>query len=483
MNSTEATSARAGLELPSSELVAKYNRPGPRYTSYPAAPYWSGAYGGDDYRGALAELGRRMGGRPGAALSLYVHIPFCEHLCTFCACNMIVSRAHERGRAYVERIAREMDLVLAAMELGGLKPPVIQVHWGGGTPTWLSPDELVLLHEGTASRFELLPEREQSIEVDPRVTTPEQLAALRECGLNRISMGVQDFNPVVQRAIHRVQSVEQTAAVVNASRRLGIEGINADLVYGLPHQTREAFAETVRTVIGLGVDRIALYNFAHFPDRMPRHRAIRAEWLPTAETRIELFRDAAALFVAAGYDMIGLDHFARKSDELATAAAIGALRRNFMGYTTHAGDDMLGFGVSSIGRVGRDFAQTIKTTGEYEDALEAGRLPIERGLRLSNEDLAREWVIQSIMCYGEVDLGEAESRGVDALGDSGVRARLQELEGDGLVEWSGRTLRVTVRGRYFLRNVAMVFDAYLGRAAVLPAVNRQSVELRFSRTV
>jgi oxygen-independent coproporphyrinogen-3 oxidase len=480
MNTTLSPTA-AAIDLPTADLIAKHNRPGPRYTSYPPAPYWSAAYGEADYRRALAELGAREQSAP---MSLYVHIPFCEHLCTYCACNVIVSRAHERGQAYIERVAREMDLLLAAMRTGTPRRPVVQVHWGGGTPTWLSPDELVWLHEATASRFDLLPGREQSVEVDPRVTTGEQLAALRECGLNRISMGVQDFNPTVQQAIHRIQSVEQTAAVVDTSRRLGIEGINADLVYGLPHQTREGFAETVRTVIGLGVDRVALYNFAYFPDRMPRHRAIKAEWLPKPETRIELFRDAAALFTEAGYVMIGLDHFAKRSDELATAAENGTLRRNFMGYTTHAGEDMLAFGVSSIGRIGRDFAQNVKTTDEYEAALGAGRLPIERGLRMSDDDLVREWIIQSIMCYGQIDLSAAAARGVDALADAAVRVGLEELKRDGLIEWRGRTLHVTRLGRYFLRNVAMIFDAYLGRPATVSAgANGKPVALRFSRTV
>ena len=476
---------RAPAPPPSADLIVKYSRPGPRYTSYPPAPYWSSGYTADNYRQALAEMGQRIGQDRGQGASIYVHIPFCEHRCTFCACNVIISRAHERGPIYLGRLIREMDRVGAA--IGAIRPKVRQIHWGGGTPTWLSAAELAQLQDAIAQRFELTPDREQSIEIDPRVTTLEQLAALRQRGLNRVSLGVQDLDPQVQEAIHRIQPLEVAASVIQEARGLGIEGVNVDLVYGLPHQKPASFARTVQTVIALGVDRVALYNFAYLPDRLAHHRAIHPDWLPSAATRVELFRTAAACFADAGYEMIGLDHFARGNDELSQAARNGTMQRNFMGYTTRAGSDLLAFGVSSISRVGRDFAQNVKTTDEYEQSVEGGAIPIERGMRLSDDDLLRESVIQGLMCYGRIDFAAVEARhGVDLLAGDKARRQLDELATDGLIDWQEKQLRITDLGRYFLRNVAMVFDAYPGQVpppeSDAPAASKPT-ELRFSRTV
>lgn len=478
--SPEAPGASAHA-LPCVELIEKYNRPGPRYTSYPAVPYWPAGYTPERYEEALAELGRRCETEPDQGVSLYVHVPFCERRCTFCACNVVISRAHERGRWYVDLVHREMDRVLRPMN--GARPRVKQLHWGGGTPTWLTADELRELYEGIAARFEMDPDREQSLEVDPRVTTAEQLQTLRSLGLNRLSMGVQDIDPKVQDAINRHQSVAQTAAIIDEARRLGIDGITVDLVYGLPHQTLDSFRRTIRTVIDLGIDRAAVYNFAYLPDRVKHQRGIAPETLPPAETRVELFRTAAAEFEAAGFEMVGMDHFARRTDELSVARRGGTMQRNFMGYTTRAGFDLLAFGVSAISRVGRDFAQNLKTTEEYAAAVAAGRLPICHGMRLSDDDLLRERVIQSVMCYGEVSLDRVHREsGLDLLETKRTRAALKELKDDGLVECDGRTLRVTPLGRYFLRNIAMVFDAYLDRPAVAVEGERP-VQIRFSRTV
>jgi oxygen-independent coproporphyrinogen-3 oxidase len=482
-------SRRASIVVPGADLITKYNRPGPRYTSYPPAPYWSGAYGREDYARALGEMGGRIAsdrGGDGEGASLYVHIPFCEHRCSFCACNVIISRAHDRGVPYVSRVIREMDRVRAG--IGAPRPRVRQIHWGGGTPTWLSAGELAQLQDAIAERFDLTPDREQSIEIDPRVTTLDQLAALRERGLNRVSIGVQDIDPTVQEAIHRIQPIEVTARAIDSARALGIVGVNVDLIYGLPHQNPESFGRTVDAVIALGVDRIALYNFAYFPDRLTHHTAIRPETLPAPETRIELFRGAAARFAAAGYEMIGLDHFAKSTDELAIAAREGTMQRNFMGYTTRAGSDLLAFGVSSISRVGRDFAQNVKTTADYERIMDTdGALPIERGLRLSDDDLLRESLIQRLMCYGQVDFAALETEhGVDLLGDERTARKLDELLGDGLIDLTDRRLRITDLGRFFLRNIAMVFDAYLGKpSSEAPSNGRDDkpVQLRFSRTV
>jgi oxygen-independent coproporphyrinogen III oxidase len=463
--------------VPSPDMIAKHGKPGPRYTSYPPAPHWSGEYGDRDYARALHELGHR----PDDEISLYVHIPYCARRCTFCACNVLISRAHENGRDYVDRLLSEVDSVLDAAGRPTLK--VCQMHWGGGTPTWLSAADLDHLARGIADRFEMLDDREQSIEVDPRVTTPEQLSVLRAAGLNRLSMGVQDFDPQVQAAIHRDQSLDQTLAVIRAARALGIRAVNMDLVYGLPFQTVESFSRTVEKVIELGADRIALYNFAYFPDKLTHHRGIKAEWLPAAEQRVELFRAASTLFEQAGYVMIGLDHFAKGSDELARAQQNGTMQRNFMGYTTRAGRDLLAFGVSSISRIGRDFAQNVKTTDAYEREVDQGRLPIERGLRLSDEDLAREQAIQSLMCYGQSRLDDIRARwGLDLLADPDARNRLDRLAEDGLVDWSIDEVRATPLGRYFLRNIAMAFDGYLDRA-VHEEVRGRTVQVRFSNTL
>jgi oxygen-independent coproporphyrinogen-3 oxidase len=409
-----------------------------------------------------------------------VHVPFCERRCTFCACNVVISRAHSAGEQYVETVLREMDLALHA---AGTTPKVCQMHWGGGTPTWLSVRDLDTLCRGIEQRFDLLPDREQSVEVDPRVTTPAQLALLRAAGLNRLSLGVQDFDERVQAAIHRDQSLEQTLAIIETARALGINGINMDLVYGLPFQSVASFGATVDKVIELGADRVALYNFAYLPERLTHHRGIKPEWLPDAGARVELFRAASAKFAAAGYVMIGLDHFAKGTDELAQAQRDGSLQRNFMGYTTRAGRDLMAFGVSSISRVGRDFAQNVKTTEEYQEAVAAGRLPIERGMRLSDDDVAREAAIQSLMCYGRVDLAEVRRRtGLDLLAGRGVAERLGALHEDGLVDWDQDTLTATDMGKFFLRNIAMVFDAYLGRP-VQEEVRGKTVQIRFSNSV
>jgi oxygen-independent coproporphyrinogen-3 oxidase len=470
---TVAPDRRAAV--PGPELIARHGKPGPRYTSYPPAPYWSASYGPEDFARALAGLRHGRG-----EVSLYVHVPFCERRCTFCACNVVISREHGDGAAYVQTVLREMDL---AIDAAGEKPRVCQMHWGGGTPTWLAERDLAALCEGIRRRFELLPDREQSVEVDPRVTTPAQLELLRDAGLNRLSLGVQDFDERVQAAIHREQTPAQTLAIIGAARTLGIGGINMDLVYGLPFQNVESFGATVDRVIELGADRVALYNFAYLPERLTHHRAIKPEWLPDATVRVELFRAAAARFAAAGYVMIGLDHFAKSTDELARAQREGSLQRNFMGYTTRAGRDLMAFGVSSISRVGRDFAQNAKTTEAHRAAVRAGRLPIERGMRLSDEDLAREAAIQSLMCYGSVDLAAVRGRtGLDLLSGPAVAERLESLRADGLVEWDHDTLSATELGRFFLRNIAMVFDAYLGRP-VLEDVRGKTVQVRFSNSV
>lgn len=465
------------LVTPCRTLVEKYSQPGPRYTSYPTVPFWSKKYGSADYAQALAHLVSTSAG-----ISLYVHVPFCERRCTFCACNVIISREHAQGTAYVDSIIQEMDLVLAAT--GGKRPTVTQLHWGGGTPTWLPAEQLALLFDRIQERFVLLPDREQSVEVHPVVTTAEQLDVMRSRGLNRLSMGVQDFNPVVQKVIHRDQTYEQTARLIAHARQIGIGGINVDLIYGLPLQTVEGFDRTLRQVIDLGVDRIALYNFAFLPETVKQQQAMDPTQLPDSSTRLAIFMLALQRFAEAGYRQIGLDHFAKPGDELNAALQNGTMQRNFMGYTTRAGRDLLAFGVSAISRVGRDFAQNHKTLDVYHANLSAGHLPIERGLHLSEDDLLREEIIQQIMCYGRVDVGRlCADHGQNDIGQGpSVQARLEPLIQDGLIEWENGVLAVNDLGRYFLRNIAMVFDAYLSQPTD-PAQTGVGRVVRFSQTV
>lgn len=482
-------------EVPDAAMITRYNQAGPRYTSYPPAPYWSNEYSESDFRSALAGVGSRDDADE-QSFSLYVHIPFCERRCTFCACNVVISRAHSRGMAYIDQLTAEMDLVRGAMASGNAssnrQPRVMQMHWGGGTPTWLSASELDELCRRIADRFDLLSDREQSIEVDPRVTTIEQLGVLRRHGLTRISMGVQDLDLRVQRAVNRVQSREQTESLIRHARDIGVRGVNIDLIYGLPHQSLDGFGRTVEAAIEMNVDRVALYNFAWLPHAIKHHSALRPEMLPPAEVRIELFRQAAARFTAAGYVMIGLDHFAKRDDELTHALADGTLQRNFMGYTTRGGghgtvggSGLLSFGVSSISRIGRDFAQNFKSTGDYGDRLGAGVLPVHRGLSLSDDDLAREHIIQSIMCFGQVDFDLVQQRFGRDLMTPRALEQLEGLADDGLVEVSSdqRQLSVLPLGRYFLRNIAMTFDAYLGQPQGPREGSQQVVQVGFSRTV
>ncbi len=443
---------------PSQGLLVKYGRPGPRYTSYPSVPHWPERYPSARWEQALADLGERARTDPQHALSLYVHVPFCEKRCLFCGCNVVLSRTHSRGSGYVELIRRELDRVLQVA--GSPRLRVCQMHWGGGTPTWLDVADLIALHRAIAERVELLPDREQSIEIDPRVTTMAQLETLQRLGLDRLSMGVQDIDPAVQKAIGRHQSLAQIEHMVLGARALGIRSIAVDLVYGLPHQSVDSFRRTVQTVADLGVDRIAVYQFAYLPTRLKHQRAIDAAVLPDADMRVRLIHAATTTLSRAGYEAIGMDHFALADDELAQARRAGTLRRNFMGYTTRAGTDLLGLGASAISRIGRDFAQSAKAVPEYAAQIEQGRLPVVAGMELSEDDLARERAIQSIMCYGESELPRLSNGTVAQLSPRSWQ-QLAELERDALVRREGSRVVVTPRGRYFLRNVAMAFDAYL----------------------
>jgi oxygen-independent coproporphyrinogen-3 oxidase len=442
-------------------LLPRYLTAGPRYTSYPTAPVWSEAYGEADFRAALAA----QPAAPAEGIALYAHVPFCKSLCHFCACNRVITRDPLLPTAYLDAIEREIALLRDAR---GGRPETVQLHWGGGTPTHLDPAQIRRLFRAMTEAFPLRAGAEVSIEVDPRVTTEGHVEALRECGFNRISLGVQDVEPKVQEAIHRVQPVAVTAALVDRVRKAGFRGVGFDLIYGLPFQSVASFERTLAEVIALAPDRIALYSYAHVTWVAKQQRGFERHDLPDAPTRLAIFLHALRRLLSAGWVHVGMDHFARPDDELAIAAREKTLRRNFMGYTTKAGLELLGFGPSAISELPRDYAQSRRELEDWDAAVRAGRLATLRGHRLSDDDVARREAIARVMCHGEAAPADV------ALADP---ALLAALEADGLVERApGGGLRVTPLGRILVRNVAMAFDAYLPAQAAEAAP-------RFSKTI
>ncbi len=460
----------------STELLLRYDQPGPRYTSYPTAPVWTEDFGEREWREALARANRRSA----APFSLYVHIPFCRSMCFYCGCNVVVTQREEKAREYVDVMLKEVALLAEALpDRRTLK----QHHWGGGTPTYLPPEEIVRLYRGIEARFPPAGDAEISIEVDPRVTTFDHLEALHHLGFRRISMGVQDFTPKVQQAIHRVQSRELTKSLVDEARRVGFTSVNVDLVYGLPHQEPETFGETIETILDWKIDRIACYSYAHVPWLKKHQRALPEEALPGREEKFALLALALETFGRAGYEMIGFDHFARAEDDLAWAAREGKLHRNFMGYSTRMeagreGEDMLMLGVTSIGEVAGAFGQNPKERRDWAGAISEGRLPVHRGHRRNAEDEERRRIILDIMCDYRVEFANFEAEGRPPFRERYAKAlrSLEPLVEDGLLELGDEALVVTPKGRVFLRNICMPFDAYL---------EKQRAEGRpmFSRTV
>jgi oxygen-independent coproporphyrinogen-3 oxidase len=439
------------------ELLRRFDVAGPRYTSYPTADRFVEAFGPADLAGALAH--RRATGLP-LPLSLYVHIPFCESLCYYCACNKIITRKHERGAAYLRRLAQEVALYTEQLGPG---QPVTQLHLGGGSPTFLSDDELGELMDLLRRSFRLVPGGELSIEVDPRTVDADRLRRLHGLGFNRLSFGVQDFDPQVQQAVHRVQPAGQVFALVEAARAIGFESVNVDLIYGLPRQTPQSFARTLEQVATLRPDRIALYGYAHLPERFKPQRRILSADLPAAGDKLAMLGQALDAFQAAGYVYIGMDHFALPNDALAVAQRQGRLHRNFQGYSTQPDCDLVGLGVSAISRIGATYSQNAKTLEEYCDHLDQGRLPVVRGLALSRDDLARRAVIMALMCQGQV-VFEAISEAWLLDFRAYFAAELELLadhEALGLVRVDDDGIQVTPAGWYVVRAIAMVFDRHL----------------------
>lgn len=447
------------MSVITTDLLTRFDVPGPRYTSYPTADRFVEAFGASDYAQALDQ--RRNG--PAALalpLSLYVHIPFCESLCYYCACNKVITKHHERAAPYLSYLRKEVELHVQQLGMGH---SVSQLHLGGGTPTFMSDDELSELMAMLRRSFSLVPGGEYSIEIDPRTIDVQRLQHLADLGFNRLSFGVQDFDPHVQKAVHRIQPAEQVFALVDAARRIGFESVNVDLIYGLPKQTPESFNRTLAQVAELRPDRIALYAYAHLPERFKPQRRIIAIDLPGAGNKVAMLARSLEAFEEAGYVYVGMDHFALPEDALAVAKRQGRLHRNFQGYSTQPDCDLIGLGVSAIGKVGATYSQNAKTLAEYQDALDHGRLPVVRGLAVSRDDLVRRSVIMALMCQGQLQFEPLESSHLIDFRRY-FAAELEQLRGmqeQGLVEVNDSGIQVTTMGWFFVRGVAMVFDKYL----------------------
>ncbi len=451
------------------ELIKKYDRSGPRYTSYPTAVQFHGDFGESQY---LAQA--RASNDSGRPLSLYIHIPFCDTVCFYCACNKVITKNRRRASDYLARLHREIALQGALFDSSR---PVRQLHWGGGTPTFISRDEMRELMEFTARHFRLLTDGsgEYSIEIDPRETDAETVALLREIGFNRLSMGVQDFDPGVQAAVNRIQPPELTLTALEAARRVGFRSVGVDLIYGLPLQSVESFARTLDQIVDLAPDRLSVFNYAHLPHMFKTQRQIDVRQLPDSATKLQILGLVVERLGAAGYEYIGMDHFARPTDELAIAQREGSLYRNFQGYSTHAGCDLVALGATSIGMIGNSYSQNARDLSEYAERVDSGHVPVFRGIELDHDDRLRREVITQLICNLTLDLPQIEERhGIEFA--SYFASELEELAGfeaDGLIELAADGIHVCPPGRLLIRNICAVFDRYL----------RDSSQASFSKVI
>ena len=436
-------------------LTKKYDRPGPRYTSYPTAPHFQ-PMDHDEWLQALRENEAIRGG----STSLYVHLPFCETLCLYCGCNVIITKRRELITEYLGYVEKEVGLF---QQLVDSRRPVSQIHWGGGSPSYLAPDEIRFLGNVLHQQFEVSKDAEIAVEIDPRRLTRDHVVAFREAGFNRASLGVQDFDPEVQKAIYRIQPEEDTMRAVEWCRELGMGSLNIDLIYGLPLQTPASFHRSLEKVIALNPDRIAIFNFAYVPWMKPHQKAIDADAMPKPEMKMEMLKDIVETLTGAGYLYIGMDHFARPDDTLARAQAAGQLHRNFQGYTAGEWSDLFGFGLTSISGLDRVYAQNQKRLKEYYEALDRNQLPVSAGVTLNDDDYIRRSVIMQLMCNLQLSIPEVERRFDIEFREyfEGIDGRLLEFQEDGLAVVTEDEIRVTEKGRMFLRNIAMQFDRYL----------------------
>jgi len=446
------------------ELLRRYDKPGPRYTSYPTAPQFMTGFGPQDFTHFATESGHSTPTRP---LSLYVHIPFCASPCLYCGCNRVITRSAAQASAYVERLQREIKSVAALFG----EREIVQLHFGGGTPNFLTPQQLGAIVERLRAhfRFSDRPDREFSIEIDPRFIRSEDFAELARLGINRVSLGVQDFDSEVQLAVNRVQGAELTFRAIEACRNAGIHSINVDLMYGLPRQSLASFRNTLHAIVRARPTRLAVYGYAHMPQLFKPQRRIRSSELPDPPTRVKLLTAAIQILGSAGYRHIGMDHFALPDDELVRAQDAGTLQRNFMGYTTHAGCDLLGLGVSAISHLGNSYSQNSRELPAWEAAVDAGQPPVWRGMQLDADDVIRADVIGRIMCQGELDIATIENRyAIDFWTYfATAREQLAVLEADGLVWSCSSRILATPQGRYLLRVIAGCFDRYLPAASLV----------------
>lgn len=438
--------------------VERYSRPGPRYTSYPTVPVWTADFGENDYYAALADVAAR----PEDTLSVYLHLPFCAERCAYCGCNATSTKRPAVVDAYLDRVERELEMVVPRL---GERRRVAQMHWGGGTPNFLNEAQTRRIYGLMAAAFNIESTAEVSVELDPRIGSPEQMAFYREIGFNRVSFGVQDINERVQQAIGRIQPFEQTEKLYLSARELGYASVNIDLVYGLPYQTDEGFAKTIDAIVELRPDRVACFGYAHLPNSRLNQKQVDAGELPDAIDRVRLFQLALSRFCDDGYDWIGLDHFALAEDEMAVALRERRLHRNFMGYTTKPAPHMLAFGMSSIGDLAGRFVQNDMHLGHYQKAIDSGHLPVVKGMHLTRDDEIRRMAITHLMCNLELPydltLNAFGVRLDDYLGED--LDRVAAYADDGFVELLPDRLQVTGLGRYFIRNLAMEIDAHLKR--------------------
>jgi len=439
------------------DLIRRYDQSGPRYTSYPTAVDFHDGFGEKAYRQACTRSNAT--GRP---LSLYFHIPFCDTVCFYCACNKVATKDRSRAQPYLDRVYRELEMQSA---LFGDERRVEQLHWGGGTPTFISRDQMSELMERTRRGFVFADDEvgEYSIEIDPREADAETVVLLRCLGFNRLSLGVQDFDPKVQKAVNRIQSEQETQAVLEAARAQGFRSISIDLIYGLPFQTVSGFVRTLERVVAFAPDRLSVFNYAHLPQRFMPQRRIDAANLPSPQTKLEILKTTGEFLTDAGFVYIGMDHFARPDDELARAQRNGSLYRNFQGYSTHADCDLIGIGVTSIGKVDNSYSQNRRTLDEYYENIDAGRLSVFRGIELSRDDEIRRDVITRLICNFALDISAVEQtwdiRFAEYFRDSQIK--LRAMQDDDLLELDSQGIRVLPKGRLLIRNICMVFDAYL----------------------
>ena len=453
------------------KLIRRYDKAGPRYTSYPTAPQFQSSFTAADYREAALATNAKT---PPAPLSLYFHIPFCNTLCFYCGCNKVVTKNRARAVPYLQKLHKEIALQAALFDR---KRVIDQLHWGGGTPTFISHDEMRALMAQTREHFRLRDDDsgEYSIEVDPREADDATMAVLRELGFNRLSLGIQDFDARVQQAVNRIQSEVETVHVMDEARRLGFRSISVDLIYGLPFQSLESFSSTIDKVIAANPDRLSVFNYAHLPELFMPQRRINEEDLPSAAEKLEILKMCSERLSLAGYVYIGMDHFAKPDDELAVAQRNGTLYRNFQGYSTHADCDLVAMGITAIGKVGDTYSQNVKTLEEYYAALDADLLPILRGIKLSDDDLFRREIITQLICHFQLDMTEIERR-FNINFQSYFAQELSELydiAADGLIKIHDNIISVLPVGRLLIRNVCMVFDRYL----------RESREQRYSKVI